>query len=109
MVAKLSVQLAPQSATPPGRANPASPRASELAAMFCAEAGAQMKQLETVQSEADDHPNEPEMALNLDLEVSPHFAITDNLHPLGQRLTYSYCATARRAPSDRGALTAHVC
>ncbi len=58
------------SITPPGRANPASPRAAEIAAVF---AGGMLekKELETLRSDADDSPSEPDdKRLHLDLQVS---------------------------------------
>ena len=60
------------SITPPGRANPASPRAAEIAQVF---AGAgmmeQKKELETLRSDADDSPSEPDdKLLHLELQVS---------------------------------------
>jgi hypothetical protein len=94
------LQLAPSlSSTPPGRANPASPRASELAAMFCAEAGSPMKkELQSLQSEADDSPNEPEMNLNLDLQVNPFPQFRHDLrHPFITWLRNGTCVQRRES------------
>lgn len=75
-VAKLV--LAPQSTTPPNRANQASPRASQLAAMFCDAAMADKKELETLRSDADDSPSEPDRKLHLHLQPA-----TDEYSPTG--------------------------
>lgn len=66
------------SITPPGRANPASPRAAEIAAVF---AGGMLekKELETLRSDADDSPSEPDdKRLHLDLQPA-----NDELSPTG--------------------------
>jgi hypothetical protein len=81
-VAKLV--LAPQSTTPPNRANQASPRASQLAAMFCDAAMADKKELETLRSDADDSPSEPDRKLHLHLQVTSRSSFAqENENPTG--------------------------
>lgn len=60
------------SITPPSRANPASPRAREIAAAFAGGGGLlEKKELETLRSDADDSPSEPDnQPLHLELHVS---------------------------------------
>lgn len=59
------------SITPPGRANQASPRAREIASFVAGGGGMlEKKELETLRSEADDSPSEPDnQPLHLELSV----------------------------------------
>lgn len=66
--AKVALECESLSVTPPGRANPASPRA-EIAALFCRGGLLEKKELETLRSEADDSPSEPD-GQPLQLQVS---------------------------------------
>ncbi len=87
------------SITPPGRANPASPRAAEIARVF---AGGGMleekKELETLRSDADDSPSEPDdKPLHLELQVSNSSLYSS--HSASPRVPRSSatCADAARA------------
>ena len=72
VVAPVKVQSMHFSITPPSRANPASPRAREIAAAIAGGGGLlEKKELETLRSDADDSPSEPDnQPLHLELHVS---------------------------------------